>query len=240
MTLEQYLQARRERTEWEPRPVCPQCRRAAVVCFCEHVVPCRTQTHFVILMHHDEFNRRVATGRMAHLCLENSTLIRGTNFTHNEQVNAMLADPANYPVVLTPGEGSINLTEIPAEQRAGMFPKDRRLTVFILDGTWAQARQIRRLSRNLAAFPKVCFTPPTLSRFLVRKQPKDYCYSTIEAIHHVIDLVEAKALPGRPHDNLLEVFGAMVDRQLDYQMEHVVRISGVRHRAVPPPPRAQK
>ncbi len=234
MNLEQFLEARRNQTPaWSPRPVCPQCRWAMSVCYCPKVVRFPTSTHFVLLMHHGEFTRRIATGRMSHLCLVNSSLFRGTNFTHHDEVNALLNDPGNYPVVLTPGVNSTNITDVPAEKRNELFPVEKRLVVFILDGTWAQARQMRRLSRNLAAFPKVCFTPPTLSNFRVRKQPKDYCYSTIEAIHHFIELTEPR--PDRPHDNLLEVFAHMVDRQLDYQLEYVIRVSGVRQRAMLPP-----
>jgi DTW domain-containing protein YfiP len=77
-----------------------------------------------------------------------------------------------------------------------------------------------RLSRNLQVLPRVCFVPPTPSAFRIRRQPHPDFYSTIEAIHHVIDLFaptenENPAKP-RPHDNLLAVFGTAVNRQLSY------------------------
>jgi DTW domain-containing protein len=77
-----------------------------------------------------------------------------------------------------------------------------------------------RLSPSLAALPKVSFEPPGLSRFEIRKQPARECLSTLEAIHHVIELLGPDCgfdVEGRAHDHMLELFDRMVDRQIDYQ-----------------------
>ena len=71
-----------------------------------------------------------------------------------------------------------------------------------------------RLSPSLSDLPRLSFDPPGLSRFRIRKQPADICLSTLEAVHHLIDLFEP---PTRPHDHLLEIFDRMVERQIDYQ-----------------------
>jgi DTW domain-containing protein YfiP len=68
--------------------------------------------------------------------------------------------------------------------------------------------------------PARLFCSSTPSAFRIRRQPHPDFYSTIEAIHHVIDLFaptenENPAKP-RPHDNLLAVFGTAVSRQLYY------------------------
>jgi len=76
------------------------------------------------------------------------------------------------------------------------------------------------VSRNLARLPKICFDPPTPSAYRIRREPRPECYSTIEAIHQVIELLtprlgyQAPFLP--PHDNLLAVFRSVIDRQLTY------------------------
>ena len=91
--------------------------------------------------------------------------------------------------------------------------------VFVIDGTWATARKTMRLSQNLHALPRVCFTPPARSNFQVRKQPKAECYSTIEAVHHTIELLGPAAgfdLLARKHDSLLRVFSVMVNRQIAF------------------------
>ena len=72
---------------------------------------------------------------------------------------------------------------------------------------------------NLLALPRICFTPQKPSNFRVRKQPNSNCYSTIEAIHHTIDLLgdtQGFETKNRQHDGLLSVFNFMVENQLDF------------------------
>lgn len=215
MDVAKYLEQRRRREDETPkfRELCLRCRQPAFGCFCAHVKPFDPGMDFVILLHPIELKRRIATGRMSHLCLRGSHLITGHDYTDDARVNAILADPRAHCVMLYPGRNSLNLTEAGGDERARLAPTGKRLTVFVVDGTWATARQTVRLSRNLHAIPRVCFTPPGPSNFRVRKQPREGCYSTIEAVHHFIDLL-GTAGASRPHDNLLEVFDVMVERQL--------------------------
>jgi len=217
MNLEQYQRARLERLRAEkpPRVRCRQCKRAQVTCYCAHIKAFSPATQFVILIHRDEARRTIATGRMAHLCVSNSRFFEGTNFTNHEPVNAILRNPANHCVVLYPGTNSVDISKVPAEKRRALFPPDKQLVVFVIDGTWAQARRIKRLSLNLTPVPLVGFTPPRLSTFRVRKQPHPVCFSTIEAIHYFIELLEAP--PSGAHENLLEVFNAMVEQQIEFE-----------------------
>ncbi len=230
MKLEQYMKNRAERLgATRGRPTCWRCRKPEATCFCSFVVPFATRSHFAILIHHGEFRRGIATGRMAHLCLTNSSLLRGEDFSHHETVESLIADPANYPVVLAPGPRSVNLSQITPDERRRLFPENRQPVVFVIDGTWAQARKMRRLSQNLLDLPSICFTPPSPSAFFVRKQPAEYCYSTLEAIHQFVELTEPPA--NRVHDNMLDTFGFMVNQQLDYELTFAaqVEIMGSRH-----------
>jgi DTW domain-containing protein YfiP len=65
--------------------------------------------------------------------------------------------------------------------------------------------------------PRVSFAPGRPSRYLFRRQPRAECLSTIEAVHRVIDLLDRPGgYPVRPtgaHENLLEVFDWMAERQ---------------------------
>jgi len=189
---------------------------------------------FAILIHPNEAKRNIATGRMAHLCLSNSELIQGFEFNHNARVNALLQNPEYYPVVLYPGGNSVNLTPLTVTERLNLFPANRQPLLLVIDGTWDTSRRMMRLSENLHSLPRVCFFPNKPSTFRVRKQPTDQCYSTLEAIHHVIDLLlpeQAAADHPMPHDNLLVVFNAMVEQQLRFATKRVAR-RGLRKRAV--------
>ncbi len=220
MTVELYLEKKRARfaAEFTPRQECPHCLRASSTCYCAGVKPFVPSTHFAILIHPNEVWRSIASGRMAHLCLTNSSFYEGRNFSHHAAVNALIADPANYPVVLSPGEHSADLSAMSVEKRALAFPAAKQLVVFLIDGTWSQATKIKRESQNLKPLPHVCFTPRAPSQFLVRKQPSSHCYSTIEAIHEFIELVEQPT--HRHHDNMIEVFTSMVNQQIDFEIRH--------------------
>jgi DTW domain-containing protein YfiP len=172
----------------------------------------------MILTHPIEIKRRrIATGRMAHLSLAASRLMMGSVYGSDERVNSILRDVNRYCVLLYPGRQSSNLTNMPLEARKAWVPFGKRLTVFVVDGTWNTAKKTVNQSPNLNSLPRICFTPPTPSNFRVRQQPRADCYSTIEAIHHTIELLGPAVgfnLESRSHDHLLLVFGQMVEKQI--------------------------
>ena len=105
-----------------------------------------------------------------------------------------------------------------------LVPAGRQLVVFVLDGTWKSVRKMLRLSQNLARLPMICFEPRSPSNYRIRREPKAHCYSTVEAIHHVLDLFSPRGLSRQPHDNLLTVFRWVIDRQLTYTAEPSFRL----------------
>jgi len=151
---------------------------------------------------------------MAHLCIKNSHLIPGHTFENHPRVNALLADPGRHAVILYPGKTSLNISgENPQSIRDFISPAGRTPLIFVIDGTWATAKNMILHSPNLRALPQISFTPKINSTFRVRKQPKDGCLSTIEAIHQLIDALKPE---NRAHDNLIEVFDSYVERQLEF------------------------
>ena len=111
---------------------------------------------------------------------------------------------------------------MPGEAIPRVFKTEKTPVVFVIDGTWATARKMMRQSENLHAVPRICFTPSAPSQFRVRKQPKAECFSTIEAIHQCVELLGEQVgfnLNRREHDNLLNVFNQMVERQLHFIRE---------------------
>lgn len=226
MKLHEYQARRQKLAEQAPqvRASCNTCRQSKFNCYCDHVHQFDPHMHFVILTHPIEVQRRIATGRMSHLCLKNSHLIVGEDFSDHALVKQLIEHPDHQAVMLYPGQDSVNLSALQGEQRAAPFARDKKLVVFVIDGTWATARKMVRFSKNIAALPRICFSLDTPSTFRVRKQPAAGCYSTIEAIHQVIELVGSLygfQREARQHDNLLTVFDKMVEQQLQFIPEHV-------------------
>jgi DTW domain-containing protein YfiP len=219
LKLADYLALRKQRQDQarQFRVLCETCRQPNFSCYCPDVEAFDPRLQFAILIHPIESRRRIATGRMSHLSLHHSLLIEGQDFSHNPRVNALLKDPTKDCRILYPGPQSVNLSELSPLERQQHLPTlrnpARQPVIFVVDGTWATARKMIRQSQNLARLPRICFTPTTPSNFRVRKQPRPECYSTLEAIHHLLELID----PQRPeHQGLLNVFDKMVEKQLSF------------------------
>jgi DTW domain-containing protein YfiP len=221
LDLQSYRLRRQQLSASQPqyRTLCQTCLQPQFGCYCEFVKKFDPKIKFVILIHPIEAKRRIATGRMSHLCLKNSELIIGQDYTYNEKVNDLLDDPQNQPLILYPGRTSVDISVQATEEKKSVLKEGKKPVLFVIDGTWATARKTMRQSENLKSIPRICFTPPKPSQFRVRKQPAPECYSTIEAIHHSIELLGQYAgfdVERREHDKLLFVFDKMVERQLEF------------------------
>lgn len=191
------------------RAFCPNCLRPDAHCYCHLVQPFNPGMEFVILIHKREAQKKIATGRMSYLCLENARLIHGyDNYSKDASVNALITDPKNFSVLLFPGEKSLDIGKTRLS-----IPEGKNLVIFVIDGTWATAKKTVAKSQNLRRLRRICFYPNRPSGFRVRKQPKLECFSTIEAIHQTIEFLREGE--SRTHDSLLEVFNLMVANQLE-------------------------
>jgi DTW domain-containing protein len=197
----------------EPRPSCARCRRPLVVCFCSYLHTLITRTRVLLLQHPRERRMGVGTARLAHLALPNSSLLVGVDFSDDPQVASVLADAAPA-YVLFPGAGAADVADL---------PRDRALTLVVLDGTWAHARKLLTRNPALAALPRAAFTPARKSGYRIRRQPADHCVSTIEALAEVLAVIEPD---GGSFDRLLDPFHAMVARQEQFAKE----VRSQRHR----------
>ena len=200
------------------RVTCYRCFWPQPLCWCGSITPMETRTRFVFLMHPKEFKKeKAATGRLTHLCLATSEMHMGVGFDEHGDVQALMRDPKNFPVLLYPGREAINLSDEKSE-RLGAFSEQlagRRLVVFLLDATWALGRKMLRLSPSLQRLPRIMFTPSAPSRYVIKQQPHAGCLSTLEATHELLLALERAgldryALP----EQLLGLFQRMQDYQL--------------------------
>lgn len=201
------------------REYCYACRRARVNCLCGSIESFGTRLRFVILMHTEEAKKqKTGTGRLAQLCLENSELLVGMDFSADERVNALLQDPAYAPFVLYPGPKAVNFKNMgPA-----VLPEGKKPLIFVLDGTWRTARSILNRSRNIGALPRLSFAGNYISRFAIKHQPRAHCVSTIEAIYHLCGEAEEAGheAAGAARERLMRVFKELVETQLRYARQH--------------------
>lgn len=160
----------------------------------------------------------MGTGRLTHLCIKNSDLIEGVDFTHHEAVNAIVNDESNWPVVLYPGPAAIDITKDGARKLDAVVPLGKKLVVFVIDGSWFCAKKMLRVSLNLQTLPQLKFAPPHKSIYGFRRQPKAICFSSIESVHFVIKQLQdsSRWRSDAGFDNLLEVFKVIIRQQLSH------------------------
>ncbi|MDQ3366629.1 MAG: DTW domain-containing protein, partial [Myxococcota bacterium] len=172
------------------------------MCYCALLPRLETTTRIVILQHRRERDMPIGTARMASLCLPRAELHVGVDWSHSAPLARALADPARPPILLYPGPDARDIL---------VDPPAGPVTLVVVDGTWAQARAVVRDNPVLRALPRYAFTAPEPSRYRIRREPRaEYC-STIEALMHVLGVLEGTPEVFRA---LLAPFEAMIDAQL--------------------------
>ena len=190
------------------RAVCDRCRRPRVVCWCAHLPRLPSRTRVLVLQHPRESRVAIGTARMAHLALPNSQLRVGVDFSRDPVVTATLDEPGEC-YLLFPGPQARDIRTLAPSP-------SRPITLVVVDGTWSQARTLVRLNPRLASLPRLAFTPRRPSDYRIRREPADFCVSTIEALTEALNVLEPEA---EPFDPLLAPFRVMVDKQEWYATE---------------------
>ena len=191
------------------RPTCYACLRPQMACYCAELAPMESRPRIVILMHPLEARHPIATGRLAHRALSNSSLLVGAEFGPHSEAARIVADPSVLPLLLFPGPESQPLDD--GGGRAILDECDSREiepVIFVLDATWSLARKMLHRSPVLQQIRRVSFRAGARSRFLVRRQPAPECLSSLEAIDRVLRSF------GGGLDGALSIFHRMVEFQL--------------------------
>jgi DTW domain-containing protein YfiP len=189
---------------FQPRAICQRCWRPESVCYCRHLPRIETRTKVLVLQHPRERDVPINTARIAALCLEGAELHVATSLANAPGLARALRDPERPAAVLFPGEGAIDLET---------NPPDHPVTLVVLDGTWWQANKLFRSNPELAALPRYSFRPNAPSHYRIRREPHDDYVSTLEALVHVLGVLENDPQRFLP---MLMPFDAMVDTQLAY------------------------
>ena len=195
------------------RQLCLKCLRPVSSCFCSRLSPVPTQSKIILLMHPKEAKRsHLGTGRLAKSILPNAEIIVGENFDSNEKVQNILNSSDFFPMLLYPGERSINLSK---DQL--IIPEERIPVIFVLDGTWPCAKSMMRDSHSLHSIMRISFDSSVESKFIIRQQPERYCLSTIESIYHLLCGLEIQGVEqlGQSKEELNKALQLLVDYQLE-------------------------
>jgi DTW domain-containing protein YfiP len=164
-------------------------------------------------MHSKEFRKtKNGTGMFSHLSLPNSELFVGIDFSDNRRIDAIVEDEKNNCFVLYPSKNSLILNETQIAQEG------KTTVIFLIDSTWACAKKIMRVSKNIKDLPRLSFYHDRVSAFHIKEQPNEICLSTIESIQTVLGLVELD-ISQEKLEQFLTPFHKMVAYQMDFTKE---------------------
>lgn len=205
-----------------PRATCSRCLRPVAFCWCPHLVSLDTRTRVVLLQHPREREVAIGTARMASLCLPNSELHVGIDWSASTALARALSDPDRPAALLYPGEGAVDIVE---------HPPSGPITLVVVDGTWSLTRKLVARNPVLSRLPRYAFRPPAPSEYRIRREPSESFVSTLEALVHVLGALEPE--PER-FLAMLSPFRAMIDAQIACEAEQANH-RGRRPRAPKPP-----
>jgi len=179
------------------RARCPRCERPLNHCLCALIPHVDNRTRVLLLQHPSEVGHALNTARLAALGLANAELRVGEDFGD-------LDLSAWDAWLLFPGEFAVALADLAAR------PVDKPRLLVVPDGTWRKARKLLHLNPNLAALPRVVLPEGLTSRYRLRKAPAEGALSTIEAVVHALDALDAP----QSHADLLRPFDALIEGQI--------------------------
>ena len=182
------------------RPLCTRCLRPESHCLCALIPSLSCRTRIVVLQHPSESRHALNTARLAVLGLAGARRVVGERFEPSDW-----AAPGYAPRLLFPGPA--------AEVLHPGYGQDlgQPIQLIVPDGTWGHARKLLHINPELAALPRVMLPPGLTTRYRVRHADIPGALSTIEAVKHALNAIEAPMNV----DALLRPFEALIDGQIE-------------------------
>ncbi|MEM8709481.1 MAG: tRNA-uridine aminocarboxypropyltransferase [Planctomycetota bacterium] len=196
---------------------CYRCHRPETQCLCGFIGHVDPRTEILILQHPRERAHAFNTARLAELSLNGARVQVG--YVRELAADESLRRGLSGFGLLYPRPDALDLSQLPPEQR----PKK----LVVLDGTWHHARAMYREIEALHDLQHYTLPPGQVSGFQIRRQPKSYCLSTLEAIHSALECLEPET-PGL--DQLLQPFDEMQRQHLASMTSASPRFNGKRRR----------
>lgn len=210
--------------EGEGRPWCDHCCRPRRICICSTLPvdgPLDTRTRVVLLVHPKEVQRALGTAPLLRLCLRHLLIKIGDRFPEPDEdpdFHAALEEGGHRCMLVCPGNNAEEMRppakgeEVAAEEVLFSQPP---ATLIFIDGRWPQAKSMVNRSVWLQQIPRVVLCPTSSSGYFFRKQPKDGCLSTLEAVSEALLALEGRRGPAL-REALLAPFHQMVQLQCPF------------------------
>ena len=190
----------------KPANPCIQCGFSESFCICSELRPLKLKTRVDLLVHYKELKRTSNTGRLIGSLLENQKIwVRGEK--NNPLDHKIVLDSNCSPVLLFPSDEAIVATK----ESLKILAKNKPLQVLVPDGNWRQASKVHYRVAELKEIPRITLLGEDADRTdLLRKETKDEGMSTLEAIAHLLGLIEGDTVK----DHILKAYKLKKSTQL--------------------------
>lgn len=181
---------------------CLGCRINKSLCFCDQIILHKSQTRVSIVMHHREEHLTSNTAKLARLTLENAVIYPRGLPEAPFSIDQLNLEAGVMPLYLFPDEDAEILDEEFIKRNPGPYH------LIIPDGTWGQAKKVRRREPGLMDLKCVKLSDEVKGEYKLRRGVRDDGVCTFEAIAYALEILENKELS----IDLLRQFRLMNDR----------------------------
>lgn len=201
------------------RALCPRCFRPLSACYCGDLEAVVAPVRIALLQPAKERKHPLNTGRIVTLAVSNCDLFEGEDFSERDvdgsqakALHQLLDQYRGRTWLLYPGENAITPAKLLAQTSTVSDAPEALLVV--LDATWKKSRKMLYLCPALAALPRVTLPRAIISRYRLRKVPRDGYLSTVEAVTAVLE-----ELGHNPQgcESMLAAFEGMIATQIATQ-----------------------
>ncbi|XP_057309114.1 tRNA-uridine aminocarboxypropyltransferase 2-like [Hydractinia symbiolongicarpus] len=196
---------------------CQKCGRPEKVCVCYTFpdAPIEISTTVHILQHPREQDMRLLTTvPLLRECIpkDKGIIYRGRRFpeTKFKTLYDILRDSQNA-ALLYPSSDAVTVEEYARETNS------EAIDLFVLDGTWREAKSIYYNCKFLHSMRKVKLAGHWKSEFVIKTQPNNDSVSTLEAVAIALGQIENK-------QELIEVARKPLKALCDFQINHGAQV----------------
>lgn len=188
-------------------PKCRGCRKNPKICICGRIPPRDLAHRLIIYQHPVEVWRASNTALLVTALYPSAELIVRGDPQGEALLDRLLAEPGCRPYLLFPEPGAQEAGEL---ARTGWLAGQKPLWILI-DGSWRQARRMRRRLIRQHPIPAVRLNPGRESGYRVRRQRRAGNLATAEAAALLIGRLDGRA---DPDPALQELFDEWIEEIL--------------------------
>ncbi len=209
------------------RQSCRHCLRPKNACICQHICATNNQISLIILQHPIEINEPKNTARLLHLCLKNSHIHVGEQFSDaffsprelSAEPNTQIYDVLLYPEtqeekslgILTPLHLDRNSVKT-GDKSTSTTPTrlSNNIRLWVIDATWRKSRKMLYLNPSLQKMPRLTLINCPATIYSIRRAHSENQLSTLEASCYALAQLEQGAVDYTP---VLKTFANFVEQQ---------------------------